>query len=42
MTHNSSHNFFALEISIPIDIDIEQLKDLTPANINNRLAEANI
>ena len=26
-------------ISVPIDIDIEQLKDLTPANKNNRLAE---
>ena len=26
-------------ISVPIDIDIEQLKDLTPANMNNRLAE---
>ena len=40
MTHNSSHNFFALEISVPINL--EQLKDLTTANINNRLAEINI
>ena len=29
-------------ISVPINIDIEQLKDLTPANMNNRLAETNI